>query len=119
MNDIPRTTHEIDATGQAVGRVATQVVTFLRGKHKPTFEPRNDEGDAVVIVNAGKVIFTGKKRQQKDYRKHSMYPGGLKTTPMKRVFDTDPTLVLRRAIDGMLPKTKHKTALLKRLTIKA
>lgn len=114
-----RTLHTIDATDQAVGRVATRVAMLLRGKHKATFVPHIDEGDSVVVMNVAKVKFTGRKLEQVDYYRHTMYPGGLKRTPMKRVFTTDPTDVLRRAVYGMLPKNKQRDNIMKRLTIKA
>ncbi len=110
---------EIDATGRAVGRVATQAAMALMGKDEPSFERHIDRGATVVIINAAKVIFTGKKLVQKDYKKHSMYPGGLKVASMKTVFEDDPTSVMKRAINGMLPKNKHRVEMMKRLTIKA
>lgn len=124
MNDmkpvgIVRTVHTIDATGMSVGRVATRVVTVLCGKHKATFNPRIDGGDMVKVVNVSKVKFTGKKLVQKDFRHHTMYPGGLKRIPMKRVFGDRPEDVLRHAVNGMLPKNRRRTTLLKRLTIVA
>lgn len=111
--------HEINAAGQAVGRIATRAATLLRGKHKATFVPYIDDGDAVKIVNASQVKFTSRKLVQKDYRRHTMYPGGLKVTSMKKVFEQDPTDVLRRAVYGMLPKNRQRNALMKRLTINA
>lgn len=110
---------EIDATGRAVGRVATEAARALMGKHEPTFERHIDNGAAVVISNAGKVIFTGNKFVQKDYKKHTMYPGGLKTVSLQTVFRRDPTDVMRRAVNGMLPKNKHRNEMMKRLTINA
>lgn len=115
----PHTIHEINAAGRAVGRVATEAAMILRGKHKPTFTLHVDEGDAVTIVNAKMVKFTGKKFAQKDYRHHTMHPGGLKREAMKTVFDTDPTDVIRRAVYGMIPKNKQREELMKRLVITA
>lgn len=109
---------EIDAEGQAVGRVATRVAMILRGKNKATFEPRLDEGDMVVVLNAGKVKFTGDKLVQKDYRHHTNHPGGLKIVSMKKVFTDDPTDVMRRAVYGMISKNKFRDEMMKRLTIK-
>ncbi len=109
---------EINAEGLAVGRVATQVSMVLRGKNKATYEPRLDEGDFVVVVNAGKVKFTGNKLVQKDYRHHTNHPGGLKIVSMKKVFGDDPTDVMRRAVYGMLSKNKFRDEMMKRLTIK-
>ena len=115
---IVRELHEIDATGQAVGRLATEISRLLRGKNKATFEPRIDAGDMVVVLNASKVKFTGRKLVQKDYYHHTMFPGGIKRTPMKHVFEDDPTDVIRRAVNGMLPKNKQRGEMMKRLTFK-
>lgn len=117
--DIERNTVEIDATGQAVGRIATAVAMALKGKNKPTFTPHIDAGDFVVVKNAAKVKFTGLKLAQKDYYHHTQYPGGLKTTSMKKVFDNDPTEAIRRAVYGMLPKNKHRDNMIQRLTVEA
>lgn len=117
--NIKRNTIEVDAAGQAVGRVASLVSTYLQGKHKPDYVPNIDNGDMVVVVNASKLVFTGKKLVQKDYRKHSMHPGGLKVTAMKKVFDKDPGEVVRHAVNGMIPKNRRREILMKRLTVKA
>lgn len=114
---IKRQTHEIDAEGKAVGRIASQVALLLRGKNKATFVPRIDAGDYVVVINAAKVHFSGRKLVQKDYRRHTMHPGGLKRVSMKRVVETDPAKVLRRAVYGMLPKNSHRKDMIQRLTI--
>lgn len=114
-----RKTIEIDATGRAVGRVATQTAMALMGKDEPSYERHIDRGAHVTVINAGKVIFTGKKLVQKDYKHHTMFPGGLKTTSLQTVFNEDPTAVIKRAVIGMLPKNKHRVDMMKRLTIKA
>ena len=116
--EIKREKHEIDATGQAVGRLASKIAMVLRGKDKPDFSPHIDRGGIVTIINASQVKFTGDKLVQKDYYWHSGHPGGLKTTSMKKVFDADPTDVMRRAIYSMLPKNKLRDGMMKRLTIK-
>ncbi|MCF6276448.1 MAG: 50S ribosomal protein L13 [Candidatus Magasanikbacteria bacterium] len=116
--EIIRKKHEIDATDRAVGRVATEVAMILRGKNKASFAPHTDCGDFVTVLNSGKVKFTGRKLVQKDYYHHTMHPGGLKRTPMKKVFDKDPTEVMKRAVYGMLPKNKLRNNMMKRLTIK-
>src|SRR3989338_2358945 len=116
---LERKIHEIDASGQAVGRVASQAVTILRGKHRPDFVPNRDQGDEVTVVNAAKVKFTGRKLVQKDYYHHTMYRGGLTRTPMKHVFEKNPGEVLRRAIYGMLPKNSLRREMMKRLSIKS
>ena len=117
--DSQRTKHEVDAAGRAAGRVATEVALLLRGKNKPTFMPNIDAGEFVTVINAKQLSFSGKKLVQKDYHHHSMHPGGLKTISMKKVYDADPTDVIRRAVMGMLPKNKLRGEMMKRLTIKA
>lgn len=116
---VQRTIHEIDATGQAVGRLASAVAKILMGKNKAGFEPRVDGGDLVVVKNASLVKFTGRKLVQKDYLHHTMFPGGLKRVPMKKVFENDPAVVIRKAVNGMLPKNNRRITLMKRLTIRA
>lgn len=118
-NEFKRNTIEIDATDKAVGRVATEAAKALMGKNNPTFERHLDLGDFVVINNAGKVKFTGRKLEQKDYYHHTQHPGGIKRTPMKKMFEMSPAQVMRKAIDGMLPKNKLRKEMLKRLTINA
>ncbi|OGH73783.1 MAG: 50S ribosomal protein L13 [Candidatus Magasanikbacteria bacterium RIFCSPHIGHO2_02_FULL_51_14] len=118
MAVIQRQHREIDAAGRAVGRVATEVAMILRGKNKPTFVPNQDAGDFVTVTNAGKVKFTGRKLVQKDYYHHTMYPGGIKRTPMKKIFDRDPAEVVKRAVYGMLPKNSLRELMMKRLVIK-
>jgi large subunit ribosomal protein L13 len=95
----------VNAEGKTLGRLAARVAGLLRGKHRPTFTPNVDLGDHVVIVNAEKIQLTGDKMQTKLYRHHSGYPGGLKTATAAHVFRKDPTQLLTRAIEGMLPKT--------------
>ena len=101
---VDRKWYIIDATGQTVGRLASQVATILRGKNKPEYTPHVDTGDFVVIVNSEKVVFTGKKLQQKMYRRHSMYPGGLKEITAEGLLQSYPERVLFSAVKGMLPK---------------
>jgi len=104
--EVTRTWHVIDATDVVLGRLATQAAILLRGKHKPTWAPHVDTGDFVVIVNAGKVAMTGNKREQSMYRRHSGYPGGLKSRSYAEMLDTRPQVIVERAIKGMLPHTK-------------
>ena len=113
-----RAMHEIDAEGKAVGRIAAKVVTILRGKNKVDFTPHIDAGDFVTVINAAKVKFTGKKLVQKDYYHHTMHPGGIKSISMKKVFDKNPTELIRRAVYGMLPKNRTRDEIMKRLKIK-
>ena len=117
MNKIDRKTHQLDATGQAPGRLATQIVILLRGKNKPTFEPHIDAGDFVEIINASKLKFTGKKLQNKEYIWHTNHPGGLKRKVMGEVFAKNPGEIIRRAVMGMLPKNKLRDQMIKRLKI--
>jgi len=118
-NIVVRAVHEIDAAGRAPGRVATEVAMILRGKNKADFSPHIDNGDNVVVLNTSKLKFTGKKLVQKDYRYHTLYPGGLKKTSMKKVFENNPTDVIKKAVYGMLPKNRLREEMMKRLTIKA
>ena len=108
---------QIDAAGQSMGRVATRIVTVLCGKNRADYNPRIDAGSRVLVINVGKVSFSGRKLEQKDIRHHTMFPGGLKEIPMKRLFIKDPRLVLRHAINGMLPKNNRRPALMRRLTL--
>ena len=108
--------YEIDAAGKQPGRLATEIARLLMGKHKPTYSPHIDEGSKVVVMNADKVVFTGKKIEQKEYRPHSMHPGGLKETPAKKVIKENPEEVIRHAVEKMLPKNKHRSNRLKRLS---
>ncbi|MEK7623075.1 MAG: 50S ribosomal protein L13 [Patescibacteria group bacterium] len=117
MSKLEAKIHLLDASGQTVGRLSTKIVSLLRGKQKAHFDPAVLDNDRVKVVNAAKLKFTGRKLVQKDYRHHTMFPGGLKRTPMKKVFDTDPAEVIRHAITGMLPKNKQRREILKRLLI--
>ncbi len=111
-------THEIDATGRVLGRLATEVATLLRGKHKVDFDYHNDNGDRVNVLNVEKIKLTGNKLDQKVYRHHSGYPGGLKTENLSDLMAKDPAEVLRRAVYNMLPKNKLRQHMIKRLTFK-
>ena len=96
----------VDATDQVLGRLATEVATLLRGKHKPTFTPHLDTGDFVIVINAEKVRVTGKKLDQKIYYRHSGHTGNLKSTPLKDMLDKKPRKVVELAIKRMLPKNR-------------
>jgi len=109
----------IDAEGQTLGRLATGIARLLRGKDKPQYTPHVDTGDFVVVVNAEKVVVTGKKAEQKVYYRHSGYPGGLKTTSYEEMLERKPTEILRRAVKGMMPKTRLGRQQLKKLKIYA
>lgn len=111
--------HVIDAEGRALGRLATEVASLLRGKHKPTYSPHLGMGDYVVVVNAEKVRVTGRKRQQKMYYRHSMYPGGLKVESLEKLLARRPTRVIEHAVRGMLPHNRLGRALYRHLKVYA
>jgi len=96
----------IDAAGKTLGRLASEAASLIRGKHKPTFTPHVDSGDYVIIVNADKVVLSGKKLQQKKYYSHSRYPGGLKETTAGEMLAKKPARMVELAVYGMLPKNK-------------
>lgn len=104
--DVKSAWHVVDADGQVLGRLATQVAILLRGKHKPIFTPHVDTGDHVVVINAEKVRLTGDKLRQKLYRRHSGYPGGLKEVSAGTLLREKPERLVTLAITGMLPKNK-------------
>jgi large subunit ribosomal protein L13 len=116
--DIEEKWHVVDADGQVLGRLASDVAATLRGKKRPTFTPSMSSGDFVVIVNASKVKITGDTRDKKYYR-HSMYPGGLKTVSQEKLLGTRPEQVVKFAVKGMLPHNAHGARLLKRLKVYA
>ncbi len=118
MSRITRTKYVLDATRQSPGRLATKIAGLLMGKHKVSYEMHLDNGDKVVVENASKLLFTGKKLDQKEYKHHTMHPGGLKSKPAKTMLAEDPTDVIRHAVVKMLPKNKLREARLRRLTFK-
>lgn len=115
--DISRDWYLVDASDMVLGRLAAQVASRLRGKHKPIFSPHMDTGDFVVVVNAEKVKLTGRKMDQKMYWRHSGYPGGIKGVTARRLLETKPERVLRAAVRGMLPKNRLGRKMLKKLKI--
>ena len=117
--DVERTWHVIDATDVVLGRLATQVATLLRGKHKATFAPHVDTGDFVIVVNADKVALTGNKRDGKLAYRHSGYPGGLRAVPYGDLLAKRPERVIEKAVRGMLPKTSLGRAQLRKLKVYA
>lgn len=117
MPTVKRATHEIDATGMVVGRLATKIATLLVGKHKPDHVPHLDMGDFVTVTNAGKLVFTGKKWEQKVHFRTSNRPGGIKRTPVAKLREENPGEVLRHAVKYMLPKNRTQSERLKRLKI--
>jgi len=110
-----RKIHTIDATGKVLGRLATEVAVLLRGKDNPGFLLYKDAGDDVIIKNIEKIIISGKKMDQKKYYHHSGYPGGLKEVSMKKIFEKNPSEILKKAVLGMLPKNRLRPRQIKRL----
>lgn len=104
--EVQRKWYLIDAAGQTLGRLASEVASLLRGKHKPTFTPHVDTGDFVIVINADKIVLTGNKLQDKVYYRHSGYPGGLKKTTAAEMLQKNPVRMLELAVHGMLPKTR-------------
>lgn len=117
--DIIREKHTIDASGKILGRLATEVATLLMGKNKPSFVPYLDTGDFVTLTNVSKIKITGKKSSQKEYKRFSGYPGGLKTESYNKLLVRKPEAVIEHAIRGMLPKTKLGRAMFKKLKVYA
>lgn len=107
----------IDAEGKILGRLATEIAVLLRGKRKPRFAPFLDCGDYVVVINAEKINFTGKKMEQKKYYSHSLYPGGLKVKTLEELLKKKPEEVIRKAVWGMIPKGKLGRAVYKKLKV--
>lgn len=109
----------IDLQGEVVGRAATRIANILRGKHKPTFTPHTDCGDFVIVINADKVRFTGKKMYQKEYASHTGYPGGQRIKTPAQLMTSKPISVIEIAVKGMLPKNKLGRAMFKKLFVYA
>ena len=118
-NEIERKWYIIDAEGKPLGRVATEVARLLRGKHKPTFTPNMDVGDHVIVINCSKVILTGDKLNQKVYRHHSGYIGGMKETSAKDMLQNNPEKAMMLAIKGMLPHNSLGRQSIKKLRLYA
>ena len=116
---IERKWYVIDAQGQTLGRLSSEIAKILRGKNKPTFTPHVDTGDNVIVVNAEKVKVTGKKLDQKIYYKHSDYPGGMRETTLKEMLDKKPTDVITLAVKGMLPKGPLGRTMIEKLHVYA
>ena len=114
---VERKWYVIDAEGVALGRLATKVASVLRGKHKPTFTPNVDTGDFVIVINTDKVVLTGKKLEDKFYRYHTGYIGGLKEISYKKMMAEKSDLAVYEAVKGMLPKNSLGRAMLKKLRV--
>ena len=118
-SDVERKWYVVDAEGQTLGRLASEVASILRGKHKPTYTPHVDTGDHVIIINASKIELTGKKLTDKIYYRHSMHPGGLKTRTALEMRTNYPEKMLEQAIKGMLPKGSLGRQMGKKLNVYA
>jgi large subunit ribosomal protein L13 len=114
---VERKWHIIDAEGEVVGRMCTKIASVLRGKHKPSYTPHVDTGDYVIVINAGKVRFTGNKLNQKEYQRYSGYPGGQKSRTAKEMLDKKRIGVVEAAVCGMLPKNRLGRAMFKKLFV--
>jgi large subunit ribosomal protein L13 len=117
--DINRLWHVVDADGMVLGRLATQVATILRGKHKPIFAPHTDTGDHVIVVNAAKVVMSAGKADKKFVYRHSGYPGGLRAASYADLLVTRPEEVVRRSVRGMLPRNRLGRQQLSKLKVYA
>jgi large subunit ribosomal protein L13 len=117
--EVERKWYVVDAEGQTLGRLASEIAKVLRGKNKPQYTPHVDVGDFVVVVSADRLVVTGKKAEQKVYRRHSGYPGGLKTTSYERMMERRPEEVLRKAVYGMMPKNRLARRQMRKLKIYA
>lgn len=115
--DITREWFVVDAEDQILGRLATQIAHRLRGKHKPEFAPHVDNGDFIVVVNCEKIKVTGNKMADKMYYRHTGYPGGLKEANLETMLEKKPEDVIRKAVQGMLPKNRLGRAIMKKLKI--
>lgn len=117
--DIERRWYVIDAEGQTLGRLASQIAAILRGKHKPIFSPSVDCGDFVIVVNAEKIAVTGQRMEKKMYYRHSGYPGGLRELTLRQQLEKHPTRPLELAVRGMLPKNRLGRKMIKKLKVYA
>ena len=117
--EVERKWYVVDAEGKHLGRLATEIVRVLRGKNKPQYTPHVDVGDFVVVVNADRIAVTGRKAEQRIYRRHSGYPGGMKETSYEQMLARKPTEVLRKAVYGMMPKSRLARKQFKKLKIYA
>ena len=118
-SDIERAWHVIDADGAVLGRLATEVATLLRGKHKPTWAPHVDVGDHVIVVNAAKLDVGPRKAEGKMYWRHSGYPGGIRAESLGHLLERDPERVVRKAVKGMVPKGRLGRQTLRKLRVYA
>jgi len=119
QSDIKRDWYVVDAQGQTLGRLATRIAAVLKGKHKPIYSPSMDTGDYVVVINAKKIVATGRKLDEKLYYRHTGYPGGLRTVNLRDQLDKHPERVISAAVRGMLPHNRLGRAMFKKLKVYA
>ncbi len=117
METVERKWYVVDADGQVLGRLASRVAGILRGKHKPQYAPHVDIGDHVIVINASKIVLTGRKLEQKEMTRYSGYPGGLKRISYEKLMARKPEVVVEKAIRGMLPHTKLGRKMAKKLRV--
>jgi large subunit ribosomal protein L13 len=116
-SEIERKWYVVDAAGQPLGRLASKVAHVLRGKHRPEYTPHVDTGDFVIITNAAQVHLSGKKRTDKQYHRHSGYPGGLKSESYGQLLERRPSFIVERAVKGMLPKNSLGRQMFRKLKV--
>lgn len=116
-SEINKKWYVVDAEGKVLGRLATEIATILRGKNKPDYTPYLDMGDNVVVVNAEKIALTGNKAEDKEYFRHSQYPGGVRFVNIKKIMKEKPEFVIENAVKGMLPKTRLGRKIIKNLKV--
>ena len=119
VNEIEKKWYVVDAENKVLGRLASEIASRLRGKHKPTFSPFMDNGDFIIVTNADKVMLTGNKMDDKKYYRHTGYMGGIKEASAKELLEKHPTQLVAKAVKGMLPKNKLGRAQLKKLKVYA
>lgn len=116
-DEIKKEWYVVDAAGQVLGRLASRIASVLAGKHKAIYSPHIDVGDFVIVVNAEKVVLTGRKKDQKFYYRHSGYPGGLKAITVRKMLEEHPEKVIEHAVRGMLPRNKLRDVRLNKLKV--
>ena len=119
QQDVAHDWYVVDATGQTLGRLASEIARRLRGKHKAEYTPHVDAGDYIIVVNAEKVFVSGSKETKKIYYRHSGYPGGIKSTSLKRLREAKPEELLEKAVKGMLPRNPLGRAVFRKLKVYA
>ena len=115
--EVERSWFVVDAENKTLGRLASKIAQYIRGKHKPTFTPHVDMGDYVIVVNAEKIHLSGNKLDQKKYYKHSNYPGGIKEITYRELLVKDPEFIIEKAVKGMLPSNKLGRKMIKKLKV--